>query len=456
MSQAVVIGGGPNGLAAAIVLSDAGHDVTVFEARDEMGGRCHILGDTAGVQPWALKALGINLERDSAEPLHHATSGTLVTVDDAVTGVAAWRAEVARFTGLIASLSSAPPPDIRQDAPMFALLGPAFAGLKLGRAGALELARIGPLCAEDWLDEWGIPRSAQAALCAPALHGTWMGPRSPTSALAVLFHTALSSQPIKGGMAALLTALTARAQALGVTVETASKVVDIQVTDGAVSGVSLADGRFVESTVVLSTVGPKSTLLELVSAKSLPLGTEAFVTHVRTRGVVAVMKCQVSAPIFGGASHVVVTDDTMSLERAFDDAKHRRLPASPALDVYQQDGQVSVLAFGAPFDLEGGWTDEAKATLKATLFEVLSAYIDTGLIEESTVWTPADLSEDFGLDGGHLFHGEFALDQFLSFRPHPSLARYQTTIGGLFLGGAGMHPSGTFTLGQGVLAAQSV
>ena len=70
--------------------------------------------------------------------------------------------------------------------------------------------------------------------------------------------------------------------------------------------------------------------------------------------------------------------------------------------------------------------------------------------------TPADLEAEFGLDGGHLFHGEFAIDQFLSFRPHPKLAGYRTAIDGLFLGGAGMHPSGGFTLAQGILAARQV
>ena len=77
-------------------------------------------------------------------------------------------------------------------------------------------------------------------------------------------------------------------------------------------------------------------------------------------------------------------------------------------------------------------------------------------MEVQGLWTPNDLEQEFGLEGGHLFHGEFALDQFLSFRPHPSLAGYATEIGGLFLGGAGMHPAGGFTLAQGILAARSV
>ena len=62
MATVLVIGGGPNGLASAISLAGRGHDVTVLEARDALGGRASLLADTRHVQPWAVKSLGLDVE----------------------------------------------------------------------------------------------------------------------------------------------------------------------------------------------------------------------------------------------------------------------------------------------------------------------------------------------------------------------------------------------------------
>ena len=56
------------------------------------------------------------------------------------------------------------------------------------------------------------------------------------------------------------------------------------------------------------------------------------------------------------------------------------------------------------------------------------------------VITPADLESEFGLTGGHIFHGELALDQLFTMRPLLGWARYRTPIDGLYLCGAGTHP----------------
>ena len=456
MGTALVIGGGPNGLAAAITLASKGHDVTVLEARAAVGGRTEILADTSTVQPWATKSLGLEIEWSETPEWRGADDEGLRPSAANLPAVTAWRGEVDRFAGLIRALSAAAPPNIRSDASLVSLIGPALHALKLGRADGLELARVGPLCAQDWLDEWSIPRDVQAPLIAPALLGTWMGPQSPTSALAVLFYAALSGQSVVGGMPALRRALVTKAQATGVTLQTGARVKSIRVDGTQATGVELSDGSHMDADVVLSTIGPKATLMRLVPARSLPIGEVATVQHVRTRGVVAVSTVQLESPVFGGAERVVLAADNVALERAFDDAKHRRAPRTPCLVVHQSEGEAVVHAFGVAHDRDDGWSEAGSEHLRARIVELLKPHGEDGAIGPVTMWTPADLEAEFGLDGGHLFHGEFAIDQFLSFRPHPKLSGYRTAIDGLVLGGAGMHPAGGFTLAQGVLAARQV
>lgn len=71
------------------------------------------------------------------------------------------------------------------------------------------------------------------------------------------------------------------------------------------------------------------------------------------------------------------------------------------------------------------------------------------------VLTPADIEARYGVTGGHIHHGEHALDQLLV-RPCPEAARYATPLAGLYLGGSGSHPGGGVTGAPGALAAKAV
>ena len=77
-------------------------------------------------------------------------------------------------------------------------------------------------------------------------------------------------------------------------------------------------------------------------------------------------------------------------------------------------------------------------------------------IVAAQIITPADLHSDYGFAGGHIFHGELALDQLYAMRPLLGLGRYETPIRGVSLCGAGTHPGGFMTGINGRLAAQRV
>ena len=78
------------------------------------------------------------------------------------------------------------------------------------------------------------------------------------------------------------------------------------------------------------------------------------------------------------------------------------------------------------------------------------------MILHRQVITPVDLESTYGLTGGHIFHGELALDQLFTMRPLLGWARYRTPIAGLYLCGAGTHPGYGVSGLSGLNAAREI
>ena len=96
----------------------------------------------------------------------------------------------------------------------------------------------------------------------------------------------------------------------------------------------------------------------------------------------------------------------------------------------------------APYELEGGWMDAARDGLGEAVLGQLERHVPDlrERIVAMEVLTPVDLQRRYRTTGGHLHHGEHALDQMLFMRPTPETAHYRTPIRGLFLAGSGSHP----------------
>jgi phytoene dehydrogenase-like protein len=457
MADIIVIGGGHNGLVAAATLGKAGKRVVLLEQRDQVGGVCDLLFDGTTVSADVAKTLGLKADA-SAVPVALSSDGRTLDLGASIEdpGYAGWRAWVDKVAPVLGSQLSAPAPDIRAAAPLWPLAKAGMSVRKLGKKDMMELLRSAPSCVDDWLTEHMSDGLLKAALMAPALQGTWMGPRSPTSAASLLLMEA--TREVDVVPAALATQLRAACEAAGVEIQTGAKVARIRVEDGLVVGVELANGAAIDAPVVLSAVGPKTTLLDLLDPRVVSGKTAHQADVIRVRGTLAQLRLEVSGIDWPG-TRLRIVDDPLHLERAFDDVKFRRLPTvPPPLEVSIEGSAVRINCWSAPYELDGGWTDEARRLLTDAIFDSLERVVP-GVRDAATVTellTPADIEEQYGLAGGHLNHGELALDQLGPMRPSMQLSGYRTPISGLWLGCSGVHPGGGISGRPGLLAARAI
>jgi len=506
--DAVVIGAGHNGLTAACMLARSGRKVAVFESRETPGGLAAghefhpgfhtggLLTDTSAVRPAVVEKLALSsfglvivqgrpavfLPHSRRKGIHLSanlgdTAEEISRYDEReAEAYLGYRAFIARIGKFMNELFLGLPADVddleRRD--FIGLLKKGLALRRLGKKDMLEVMRINLMCAADWLDEWFHLDFFKAGLVAPALYGTFTGPRSPGSNANLVLYECAANNRIEGGAPALIAALTRAAQALAVEVRTASRVARIDIARGAARGITLAGGETIEAPLVLASCHPKQTLLELIDGSLLSLETEAAIRHFRSRGTTAVVNLALKRPISYACRPELRPVYTRlagpsldALEQAFDAAKYRAFSQRPVLEIHDPtaDGSgkapagaavASLLVHYAPFDLAGGWDEPQRQKLCDGVLAVLeeAAPGTTENVLASEVLAPPDLEARFGLSNGHIHHGEHALDQLLV-RPTRDCGGYATPFAGLFLCGSGSPPGGGLTCLPGLLAARS-
>jgi phytoene dehydrogenase-like protein len=166
---------------------------------------------------------------------------------------------------------------------------------------------------------------------------------------------------------------------------------------------------------------------------------------------------------------ILISPEIDYLERAFDESKYGNFSRQPYLEMtFPSLSDPSLAPAGrhvmsiymqyAPYKLKDGDWESQRTTLGEAVVKTIAEYapdLPQKIVHHQIV-TPKDLEETYGLTGGHIFHGELALDQFFTMRPVLDWARYKTPIGRLFLCGSGTHPGTGLTGGSGANAAREI
>jgi phytoene dehydrogenase-like protein len=256
-------------------------------------------------------------------------------------------------------------------------------------------------------------------------------------------------------------------------------VAQIDVQNGLVRGVTLADGSQIRSNVVLSNADPKHTFLKLTDSRELPPEFVEAIRGIKMAGPCAKVNLVLGEePRFTGTpagaspqerSLFTLVPSLEFAERCYDIAKFGEIPeelwvdcviASNVDDSLAPPGRHIMTCFVqyVPYHLrEGNW-DERRALLGDRVVKKISEYAPNvpNAIVARQILTPLDLERTYGLTEGNIFHGDLSLEQLFFMRPVPGWSQYRSPIGGLYLCGAGAHPGGGVSGAPGRNAARQV
>ena len=515
--DAIVIGGGHNGLTTAAYLGRAGKKVLVLEKRYILGGAAVteevFPGFKFSVCSYVVSLMKANVIRELKLPKFGLEILPLESTftpleDDYLLRTAdsdqTYR-EIARhslrdaeaytrFGPLMGQIGMAVRPILETIAPN--AIRPSISDLfntkkLLDHVKTLSseqfeyLTKLMTMSSADFLDEWFEFEPLKATMSASGIIGTFMGPRSPGSAYVMLHHymgdidgafRAWGFQ--RGGTGEVSMAIARSAEHFGVEIKTEAAVNNVIIKNNKAVGVALDNGDEFHSDIVISGLDPKQTFLNLVNENELPSEFVRDIKNFRIRGSSGKVNLALDGlPNFtclpGDGHHLrgamSISPSYDYLENAYDDAKYGNFSKKPFMDVILPSvldpemappGKhvMSCFVQYAPYNINGGWNDEKREAFGDAVVNALAEYAPNikDIILHRQVLTPSDLESTFGLTEGNIFHGELTIQQLFSLRPAVRWADYTTPIRNYYQCGSGTHPGGGITGSPGEMAAKKI
>ncbi|MGH7543103.1 MAG: phytoene desaturase family protein, partial [Gemmatimonadota bacterium] len=490
--DALVIGGGHNGLICAAYLARAGRKVLVLERRPVLGGAAVteevFPGFRFSVFSYVVSLLRPEIIRDLDLPGHGLHIVPLESTFNPLPNgdyLATWadpeetRHELYRhsprdadayqeFGRLMQRMAMAvkpllgmAPPDPASWRPgdLVAMGRLAKHFRDLGETEIHALVKLMTMSSADYLGEWFESEALKAAKSASGIIGTFLGPRSPGTAYVLLHHYmgeidgAFRAWGIpRGGTGGISEAIASAARAAGVQIRTEAPVARIDVRNGRAEGVVLESGEEIAAGTVLSSVDSHVTFLRLVEPSNLEPSFLEEVKRYKFRGSSGKVNLALDAlpelacrPGKGewlrGAISFSPGVDYM--ERAYDDAKYGRFSQRPYIDCIiptlvdpsmAPPGKhvMSCFVQYAPYHLSEArvWDDAERDAFGETVIATLEERFPKirDLILHQQVLTPLDIERITGLTEGNIFQGELSLEQLFFNRPVAGWARYRTPL----------------------------
>ncbi|GEP60856.1 phytoene desaturase family protein [Reyranella soli] len=518
--DAIVVGGGHNGLVAAAYLGRAGLRTLVLEGNPRLGGPAATLEFMPGYFTTIANSPG-SLEPKIVEDLELERYGlrwvrpdpTLVQPLDGERIYVGWRdpkrnhaqletyapGEAARYDAFFAYLQAfadrlgisifEPPPSLQHLVRNLTRLEDqeAFSRILFGNI-------------RDLMDEFELAPQTQALIAPLAVVGGQVAPSTPGSPFNLMMRP-LSLASLKsgsagdprliplrgstglpvGGMGAITDALSASLRAHGGEVMVGKPVATIRSSGGVVRGVVTKSGEEYTAPIVVSALSPVITVRSLVDdtsswgdlqpkMKRKPMRGRAFKVVLALDGMprYAGAKSDEEAALLTSAQFRIAPSLDY-IEAAHTDMLQGRLSHQPVIwglcpsmtsPTLAPPGKhvLSLNVGNAPYRLrEGTWAEQRDVFAKRAIAK-LAEYMPNlpGLISDYRIIDPTQFESEFGLVEANITHGDTLPFHMFWMRPMPGLHAYRTPTRGLYLSGNGTWPGNYISGISGHNASQAV